>query len=445
MKVMFGFSFASILFVTIFCDSVVSQNTGEDTITSLPDKFDLPTAKSLALQHNPSLHALRAQLQESDGRLRELRSSSRPQLTADSDYMGYDDNRLQFFGSDTMPDSSRWSAAAEASMPLYAGGRNRQAIRSALAVRRAVETDLEAAKETLLVDVEAAYLDALLAQQNAEVQRQSISVLEQQLVRAKKRFNSGVGARFDVLQAEVAVANEKPPAIRAENDYRRFVDRLSRMIGLSLPVGLSPDQLTLHPVNDEISVGLEMQEALRKAVDQRPELRSLMHRIEAERRQVDLANRQDLPFVEMFAEYGIESDQFGGDDLFGWTSGLRMSWTLGDGGRAKGQAQQASSRIVQLTHQVAELTLSISGEVREAYYDYHEARAIHKSANLVIQQADEAVRLASNRFSVGRGTQLDVLESQLQLTRARLDAFTAMHDMHLAVARIRRAVGHGSQ
>ena len=54
---------------------------------------------------------------------------------------------------------------------------------------------------------------------------------------------------------------------------------------------------------------------------------------------------------------------------------------------------------------------------------------------------DEALRLARNRYQAGQGTQLDVLESQLQLTRARLENSTAVNNLQRALIRIKRATG----
>ena len=51
------------------------------------------------------------------------------------------------------------------------------------------------------------------------------------------------------------------------------------------------------------------------------------------------------------------------------------------------------------------------------------------------------MRLARNRYRAGRGTQLDVLESQLQLARSALEHLTALNSLQRAVIRINRAMG----
>ena len=59
----------------------------------------------------------------------------------------------------------------------------------------------------------------------------------------------------------------------------------------------------------------------------------------------------------------------------------------------------------------------------------------------MIEQADESLRLANARFSAGTATQLDVLQTQVALTEARLNQLQAYYSYNIAVANVRRAMG----
>ena len=99
------------------------------------------------------------------------------------------------------------------------------------------------------------------------------------------------------------------------------------------------------------------------------------------------------------------------------------------------------SRARQLGLQEEALRQTVDIEVTRAYADWQVALDILGSADGVIQQAEEAVRLARNRFNAGAIPQVDVLQAALGLTRARLDKAEASHDYNLAVARLNRAMG----
>jgi outer membrane protein TolC len=59
----------------------------------------------------------------------------------------------------------------------------------------------------------------------------------------------------------------------------------------------------------------------------------------------------------------------------------------------------------------------------------------------VVEQANEAVRLANARYEAGSGTQLDVLSAQVELTTARTNQIQAIYQYNVAVAALRKAMG----
>jgi len=86
-------------------------------------------------------------------------------------------------------------------------------------------------------------------------------------------------------------------------------------------------------------------------------------------------------------------------------------------------------------------TRHIELEVRTAYSNFREADEVLKSQEKVVEQAQEAVRLATSRYEAGTGTQLDVLNTQTTLTKARTTQIQTLQDYEVARARLERAVG----
>ena len=80
-------------------------------------------------------------------------------------------------------------------------------------------------------------------------------------------------------------------------------------------------------------------------------------------------------------------------------------------------------------------------EVRTAYSNFIEADEVLKSQEKVLEEAEEALRLARARSEAGTGTQLDVLSAQTALTEARTTQIQALRDYSVARARLERAIG----
>lgn len=409
---------------------------------TLPEELTLTEAVEFARLHSPVLKEIRQRMDFQDGVVKETRSAGLPQVSVVGGYTQFDENRQQSFGADMAPDDSQWNMDAEVSNIIYSGGRNRMAIDSELDRKAAVAAELEAASEDILAAVHEAYYDALLARETAEVQREAVAVLREQLASARNRLEAGTGARFDVTQAEVAVANAHLPLVRAENDYRRRIDDLRRQIGLPFPPGKDAGDIRLARAPAPEELDLELDTALAVAAERRPELTDVARRLQAARRDIKRAAKQNRPLLEAFVDYGVENDQFGEEDeLHGWTAGVRLTWDLFTSGGRRGRIEQRAAEMRAIRYEQDQLRLQIGSEVRQAFYDYQEARGILQVTRLVIEQAEEALQLARNRYEAGRGTQLDVLESELQLTRSRLEDTTSLNNLRRAVVRIKRAIG----
>ena len=128
-------------------------------------------------------------------------------------------------------------------------------------------------------------------------------------------------------------------------------------------------------------------------------------------------------------------------DLHGWIAGVQLSWDIFDGGVAYGRIKQARA-----LHEKAEVDLEDAGrrielEVRTAFSNFREADEVLKSQEKVVEEGEEALRLAKARNEAGTATQLDVLSAQTALTEARTTQIQALHDYAVARARLERAVG----
>ena len=74
-----------------------------------------------------------------------------------------------------------------------------------------------------------------------------------------------------------------------------------------------------------------------------------------------------------------------------------------------------------------------------------QAVELAEASQRVVEQATEAVRLATARYNAGTGTQLDVLVAQTDLTTARMNQIQAYHGFNVAVASLRKAMGQADE
>jgi len=150
------------------------------------------------------------------------------------------------------------------------------------------------------------------------------------------------------------------------------------------------------------------------------------------------------PNLQAFAGYGAQNSMFSSDltdELHGWMTGVQLSWDIFDGGRTAGRVREAQARYELAGVELDDVGRRIELEVRTAYSVFTEADEVLKSQAKVLEQAEEALRLATARSDAGTSTQLDVLSAQTALTESRSTHVQALHDYTAARARLERSIG----
>jgi outer membrane protein len=406
----------------------------------VPDSLDLPTAIAYAVENNFSIRQARERIREQEGLITEVKALALPNAALNSSYSRSDRDLVGPDGS-----TENWSIFIDVRQTLYSGGGVRAALDSQSSLREAVRRDLEGVVNAAILEVRTRFYDILLAREQIKVQEQNVTLLREQLQTAKNRFEAGAVSNFDVLRAEVELANALPELIRARNSFRTAVDALRFSLGFVNP---SPGTIAKVPefvgTLDYSPVSFELESTLATARETRPELLRLAAITEAQDANVRFARSGYLPDLALVGGYGLRkagfSDRFR-DSLDGWTVGLQSSWAIFDGNRTRGQVVQARSQLAQAELALDEFGLAVEVEVRRALSAFQEAGELVEAAEKVVEQAQEALRLANSRYGAGTATQLDVLTTQVSLVRAQLNKLQSVYNYNVSVARVRQAAG----
>jgi outer membrane protein len=418
--------------------SAAGQNR---TPPPVPERLDVAGALAYAVQNNFSILQARERIREQDGVVLEVTARSLPGVSVGAGYQRNAEEVSQSFPAD----DSSWQIQIQARQALYAGGGITASRAGAELVREAAILELRAVINDALLGVRTRFYDALLARESIKVREQSVALLTEQLQNARNRFEAGASSSFEVLRAEVALANAQPPLIQARNAFRIALEELRQVVGYSNREGedlrRQPEligELAFQPVT------YDLQTALDTARASRPEVARLVKLEEARGQGVTAARAGRLPSVDLVGSY--QWRKAGGSDRFsdasdGWLIGVQYGWNVFDGRATAGRVAQARSALAQTQLARSETELAVDVEVRRALSSLQEAAELAEASQRVVEQAAEALRLASVRQAAGTATQLDVLTSQVDLTQARTNQLQANYNYLVAAARARKAVG----
>jgi outer membrane protein TolC len=419
---------------------VAQLNDGKpDPDFAVPGALDLQYSLAFALDNNFAIRQAKERIRQQDGVVLEVRSSTIPNVSASGGYQR-DAAAIGPTGEDRY-----WSFNITAKQTIYSGGGVSANVRSQQLTLDAAVLALQAVINDALLDVRTRFYTVLVNREKIKVQEQNTELLKRQLQDVKNRYEAGTVSNFEVLRAEVALANAQTPLITARNDYRLAIEELRRSLGFTTATDTSISKIPEFLGTLEFTpTSFDLRSALTAAREQRPDLLRLKKLQTAAEEGVAARRAGYLPNVALFGAYdwrkAAGSNSFPGD-RDGWTVGLSSTWNIFDGKATGGRVAQARSLLEQARLFVAEAQLSVDVDVRRAISTFQQANELAEASKKVVAQAEEALRLANARYNAGTATQLDVLTSQVDLTTARLNQLQAYYSYNVAVATTRKAMG----
>jgi outer membrane protein len=437
------------LALVCFSGSAFSQVADTNSAAWISRPLSLTDCLNVALQQNATILKAQNDLEASHGVVVQTRAVALPQLVASGQYKYTDPGAIESFpipGGFTQPNQN-WNAGVQLVQAIYEGGKMVAAFRAADATKQQALAQFQTVLANELLDTRVAYYDVLLAQQQIIVHEASVNLLQKELEDQQNRLNAGTVPKFNVLRAEVAVANERPALIQAKNNYRIAKNNLSNLLGYNLPRDIWEDvPLNLSDTLNATPYEVNLPDAIQNALANRSELVALRKTEELQKLNIVNAKSGYKPTVSLFAGYDWYNAQFTAPvtldhDIHGWNAGAQMSWDIFDGLLTRGKVVQANALYKKSKNDLTDQSRQIELEVRTAYSDFVEAKEVLDSQEKVQEEADEALREAKARAEAGTGTQLDVLDSETSLTQARTTQIQALHDYDTARAKLQRAIG----
>ncbi|NJO85812.1 MAG: TolC family protein [Synechococcaceae cyanobacterium RM1_1_27] len=299
------------------------------------------------------------------------------------------------------------------------------------------ELQLEQVEQSIKLAVATAYYDLQAADALVAINAAAVENSEASLRDAEARERAGLGTRFDVLQAETELANNRQQLIGSQNQQQQRQRGLAELLNLEDPTELA----AIAPIEPTGTWVLSLEETIILAFDNRPEL-------ELQRRNFDLAVQQSEgalastgPTVSGFA--GIDFGSNLQDDFrtdLGYTAGATVNIPWFDGGDAQAQArgfavdEQIAARNFEQTRNEIQRT------VQDAFLNLSSSREQIDSAKTALVSAQESLRLARLRFQAGVGTQIEVINSESALTTALANLSDAIITYNRSLISLRRAV-----
>jgi outer membrane protein TolC len=295
-------------------------------------------------------------------------------------------------------------------------------------------SDMQNVTEQIIFTVKQAYYGVVQAKYNRIVAEDTIKQTKQHLEQAKGFFEAGTKPKFDVTKAEVDVSNAKLNLIRNENAFRISIVTLNNAMGI-------PDapEYTLEEKMSFAKYEITLEDALTKAYQNRPDLKSIVSKRQAAERSIELAKTGYYPVLSGNAGYNWSGEQFPLED--GWNVGASLSFPLFSGFLTKYQVEESRANLNVIKANEESLRQIIFLEVQASYLTLRAAEEAIPTAKLGVEQAQENLDIANGRYAAGVGNPIEVTDAEVGLANARTFYIQALYVDKVAQASLEKAMG----
>jgi len=411
------------------------------------EPITLEQAIVLARRNNPLVTQAQLAIERSQFRLRETYAAEFPTGTASFDFTRSEsasgrlaaNRQAQITGINQGTGSTAAQATLQLDYNLYTGGRRPATIALAASQLRTNQLALETQLVQLRLDVANDYYSLQQADSQLRITQSSVIQARQSLRDARLREQAGVGTQFEVLQADVALANalqDERNAIAQQLIARR---QLSQRINI-------PQTITVITADEIRPLGdwqLSLEESIILALKNRSEIEQQLLAIEQSEAQQRIAVADTLPQVNLFANYSVLGNLGDGANTAGGGSiGIRAQWTFFDAGAARSRVAQQETNIITAQSNFTEQRNLVRFQVEQSYYNLQANRDNIATTAQAVVSANEGLRLARLRFQAGVGTQSEVITAQTDLTRAQVNQLNAIVGFNRSLATLQRSVSN---
>ena len=302
------------------------------------------------------------------------------------------------------------------------------------------DAELLAAQQDLLLRAATRYFLVLGAQDNLAFVEADKEAIARTLEQAQQRFEVGLAAITDTLEAQARYDIAVSDAINADRLLDDTKEALRELTG-ELPVApevLKAEIPLLAPEPADRNAWIAA------AVEQNPLLLAARAATAVAKQEIQVQNSGHYPSVDIVADYSYRDTEFGGFTPLERNDsaiGLQMNLPLYQGGLVSSQTRQSRYQYNQAREEQEKQRRATERQTRDNYRGIISGISKVEALQHAVLSNEKAVEAAEAGFEVGTRAVVDVLDAQRELLRARRDHARSRYDYLMDTLRLKQAAG----
>ena len=401
----------------------------------------LDAAVRIALAESPLLRAAAEGVTAAAEGIGIAKAAYFPEVTAESRYRRFDSHVFLPAGVPTeasaLGATDDWSASLKVGYSLYDSGVRRAESEAARAGLAASREDAARVRQDVVLGVHRAYYRVLSAEAERSAAVARVERARDHVRLAQTLKDAGAVPLADVLRARVEMADAELGIVQAEGDVRTSYGELNTAMGLpaALAVTVEGRSVSIPEAGDH-----DPEEALARALRQRPEIAAARERIAAAGKRTAAIAGSYGPNLRAEAAAGVRDSRFLPEDE-DWSVGVALRVPVFSGFSKTHRVKRARSETRVLEAEADALSNRIGQEVWAAASGMRTAAEAVRRAAELRGEAEQSLTFARARYEAGAGTMNDLLDAEANLTRAEAAQVASVLGHRVASAVLLRAQG----
>ncbi|MDA8457230.1 efflux transporter outer membrane subunit [Acidovorax sp. GBBC 3334] len=333
-------------------------------------------------------------------------------------------------------------AALGASWEPDLWGRLGSAVDSAQANAQASEADLASARLSAVGSLVAAYFQLREADAEASLLGATVQAYERSLRIAQNRYDAGVAAQSDVLQARTQLANARADLATVQRSRAGYEHAIAVLAG-------QPPAAFALPQGPWVARVPDVPPALPSTLlERRPDIAAAERAVAAANAQIGVQRSAYFPSLSLSASLGRSGTSLG--DLFSasgalWSLGLSAAQTVFDGGAIAARVEQARAAREARVANYRQTVLGAFQAVEDQLTALRTLQAQEPLRQEAVSAAQRTEEQLLNRYRAGQVGYTEVVTAQVAALSAQRSLLQLQVNRQLAVASLVQALGGGWQ
>ena len=325
-------------------------------------------------------------------------------------------------GGTKFTDNNVTGYTLSASQLLYDFGKTSNQIKSAKKNLEASNFETVKNISSTVLDTKQAYYNILNNYQQINLAKESIKIDELHLDQADNYFEAGVRTLIDVTDAKLQLSNSKLKLVQSQYSLKNSETKLISILGSqnTNEIEIKEDAEIKTAIKSLRKNSLNLDELLKKGLENRAEIKVYEKQIEAQQLQLKNSHQEYYPTLNFDASYSDKnSDEIASIDSRQATAGVYLKWNIFTGNSTKENIKISLVNLNTLKQQLVQQKLQIKEDITSAYLKVKENEDSIGIGILNVELSADKLDLANQRYKAGLNDLVEVNDSKLAYTQAK--------------------------